>query len=92
MLDVGLCGAWWLICCVGTLMARRPTGSIMNISSTAGLVGYRHFAGYVAASTPCAQAPSATPLISRAAGSPGSPGPWTCPSTSTNRSSCETSP
>jgi NAD(P)-dependent dehydrogenase (short-subunit alcohol dehydrogenase family) len=49
MLDVDLSGAWRLIRCVGGLMAQRKTGSIINIASTAGLVGYRHFAGYVAA-------------------------------------------
>ncbi|MFG2586343.1 SDR family oxidoreductase [Streptomyces malaysiensis] len=49
MLDVDLSGAWRLIHCVGGLMAERRSGSIINIASTAGLVGYRHFAGYVAA-------------------------------------------
>jgi NAD(P)-dependent dehydrogenase (short-subunit alcohol dehydrogenase family) len=30
-------------------MCARRRGSIVNVASTAGLVGYRHFAGYVAA-------------------------------------------
>ncbi|MFI6130865.1 SDR family oxidoreductase [Micromonospora sp. NPDC051141] len=49
MLDVDLSGAWRTIHAVGGLMMRRRSGSIVNVSSTAGLVGYRHFAGYVAA-------------------------------------------
>lgn len=38
-----------LIRAVGGHMVRQKSGSIINIASTAGLVGYRHFAGYVAA-------------------------------------------
>lgn len=49
MLDVDLSGAWRVIRLVGKQMAARRSGSIVNIASTAGLVGYRHFAGYVAA-------------------------------------------
>ncbi|WP_420803256.1 mycofactocin-coupled SDR family oxidoreductase [Streptomyces spiramyceticus] len=49
MLDVDLSGAWRTIRAVGGLMAAQGSGSIINIASTAGLVGYRHFAGYVAA-------------------------------------------
>jgi NAD(P)-dependent dehydrogenase (short-subunit alcohol dehydrogenase family) len=49
MIDVDLSGAWRMIKAVGGIMTRRRWGSIVNISSTAGLVGYRHFAGYVAA-------------------------------------------
>ncbi|MFC7586031.1 SDR family oxidoreductase [Nonomuraea antimicrobica] len=49
MLDVDLSGAWRAIRAVGKLMAEQGSGSIVNIASTAGLVGYRHFAGYVAA-------------------------------------------
>ncbi|MGW7435571.1 SDR family oxidoreductase [Streptomyces sp. NPDC054849] len=49
MLDVDLTGAWRLIHAVGGHMVDRKAGSIINIASTAGLVGYRHFAGYVAA-------------------------------------------
>lgn len=49
MLDVDLTGAWRLIREVGRTMSDQRSGSIVNIASTAGLVGYRHFAGYVAA-------------------------------------------
>lgn len=49
MLDVDLTGAWRLIREVGRTMSEQHSGSIVNIASTAGLVGYRHFAGYVAA-------------------------------------------
>src|SRR5918992_4831778 len=49
MLDVNLSGAWRMINAVGGIMAAQRSGSIVNVSSTAGLVGYRHFAGYVAA-------------------------------------------
>ncbi|WP_143343216.1 SDR family oxidoreductase, partial [Crossiella equi] len=49
MLDVDLSGAWRVIQAVGAAMVAQRSGSIVNIASTAGLVGYRHFAGYVAA-------------------------------------------
>ncbi|MEV0345331.1 SDR family oxidoreductase [Nonomuraea sp. NPDC050680] len=49
MIDVDLSGAWRAIRAVGKLMVEQRSGSIVNIASTAGLVGYRHFAGYVAA-------------------------------------------
>ncbi|MER5868048.1 SDR family oxidoreductase [Kitasatospora sp. NPDC002040] len=49
MIDVDLSGAWRAIRAVGGHMMRRRSGSIINIASTAGLVGYRYFAGYVAA-------------------------------------------
>ncbi|MFF5369817.1 SDR family oxidoreductase [Streptomyces sp. NPDC013187] len=49
MIDVDLSGAWRVIREVGGAMSSRRAGSIVNIASTAGLVGYRHFAGYVAA-------------------------------------------
>jgi len=49
MIDVDLNGAWRLIRAVGPLMTAQRAGSIINISSTAGCVGYRNFAGYVAA-------------------------------------------
>ncbi|MFJ2115357.1 MULTISPECIES: SDR family oxidoreductase [unclassified Streptomyces] len=49
MIDVDLSGAWRVIREVGRAMAARRSGSIVNVASTAGLVGYRHFAGYVAA-------------------------------------------
>jgi NAD(P)-dependent dehydrogenase (short-subunit alcohol dehydrogenase family) len=49
MIDVDLSGAWRVIREVGKAMSARRAGSIVNVASTAGLVGYRHFAGYVAA-------------------------------------------
>ncbi|MCF1596964.1 SDR family oxidoreductase [Streptomyces muensis] len=49
MIDVDLSGAWRVIREVGKAMSTRRAGSIVNVASTAGLVGYRHFAGYVAA-------------------------------------------
>lgn len=49
MLDVNLSGAWHLIKAVAPGMVEQRAGSIVNVSSSAGLVGYRHFAGYVAA-------------------------------------------
>ena len=49
MIDVDLNGAWRMIRAVGRTMLNARAGSIINIASTAGLVGYRHFAGYVAA-------------------------------------------
>ena len=49
MLDVDLTGAWRMLAAVAPLLARQRSGSIVNVASTAGLVGYRHFAGYVAA-------------------------------------------
>lgn len=49
MIDVDLSGAWRMIKAIGPIMTARRVGSVINIASTAGLVGYRHFAGYVAA-------------------------------------------
>jgi len=49
MLDVDVSGAWRLIRAVGKVMSRQRRGSIINVASTAGLVGYRGFAGYVTA-------------------------------------------
>jgi NAD(P)-dependent dehydrogenase (short-subunit alcohol dehydrogenase family) len=49
MIDVDLSGAWRMTKAVGKHMTTQRGGSIINIASTAGLVGYRHFAGYVAA-------------------------------------------
>ncbi|KKN57745.1 hypothetical protein LCGC14_0559050 [marine sediment metagenome] len=49
MQDIDLNGAWRMIKAVGRLMAQQRRGSIINIASTAGLVGYRNFSGYVAA-------------------------------------------
>lgn len=49
MLDVDLSGAWRMTRAVGEVMTRQRSGSIVNISSTAGTVGYRNFAAYVTA-------------------------------------------
>jgi NAD(P)-dependent dehydrogenase (short-subunit alcohol dehydrogenase family) len=49
MIDIDLTGAWRVIREAGVAMCARRGGSIVNVASTAGLVGYRHFAGYVAA-------------------------------------------
>ncbi|MEV6850968.1 SDR family oxidoreductase [Actinoplanes sp. NPDC051411] len=49
MLDIDLSGAWRMMKAVAPVMAERRSGSIINVSSTAGTVGYRHFASYVAA-------------------------------------------
>lgn len=49
MIDVNLSGAWRVIRAAAAGMLERRAGSIINVASTAGLVGYRHFAGYVAA-------------------------------------------
>ncbi|MFE6667642.1 SDR family oxidoreductase [Streptomyces sp. NPDC057697] len=49
MLDIDLSGAWRMTKAVVPQMIEQRAGSVINVSSTAGLVGYRHFAGYVAA-------------------------------------------
>jgi NAD(P)-dependent dehydrogenase (short-subunit alcohol dehydrogenase family) len=49
MLDIDLSGAWRMTRLLAPHMVERRAGSIVNIASTAGVVGYRHFAGYVAA-------------------------------------------
>jgi NAD(P)-dependent dehydrogenase (short-subunit alcohol dehydrogenase family) len=49
MIDVDLSGAWRATKAVGKIMTAQRSGSIVNVASTAGLVGYRNFAGYVAA-------------------------------------------
>ncbi|MFJ9868214.1 SDR family oxidoreductase [Streptomyces sp. NPDC101165] len=49
MIDIDLSGAWRMTRAVGRIMTEQRAGSIVNVASTAGLVGYRHFAGYVAA-------------------------------------------
>jgi NAD(P)-dependent dehydrogenase (short-subunit alcohol dehydrogenase family) len=49
MIDVDLSGAWRMIRAVGPVMRAQHSGSIINVSSTAGIVGYRNFAAYVAA-------------------------------------------
>lgn len=49
MLDIDLSGSWRALReVIPTMMAQR-SGSIVNVSSTAGMVGYRYFAAYVAA-------------------------------------------
>ncbi|MEU3597308.1 SDR family oxidoreductase [Streptomyces sp. NPDC006798] len=48
MLEVNLSGPWRLITAVAPVMLAQRAGSIVNVASTAGVVGYRHFAGYVA--------------------------------------------
>ncbi|PCC14210.1 MULTISPECIES: SDR family oxidoreductase [unclassified Pseudoalteromonas] len=48
MLDINLTGAWRLMKAAGKFMVEQQQGSIINIASTAGIVGYRYFAGYVA--------------------------------------------
>ncbi|SFB04686.1 NAD(P)-dependent dehydrogenase, short-chain alcohol dehydrogenase family [Amycolatopsis marina] len=49
MIDVDLNGAWRMTAAVAEPMMKRRSGSIINIASTAGTVGYRNFAAYVAA-------------------------------------------
>jgi NAD(P)-dependent dehydrogenase (short-subunit alcohol dehydrogenase family) len=49
MLDVDLSGAWRMLRSVAGPMVRQRSGSVINVSSTAGLVGYRNFCGYVVA-------------------------------------------
>jgi NAD(P)-dependent dehydrogenase (short-subunit alcohol dehydrogenase family) len=49
LIDVDLTGAWKMIKAVAPSMIARRAGSIINISSTAGMVGYRNFAAYVTA-------------------------------------------
>jgi NAD(P)-dependent dehydrogenase (short-subunit alcohol dehydrogenase family) len=49
MIDVDLHGSWRMVRAVAPHLVRQRSGSIVNVSSTAGLVGYRHFAGYVTA-------------------------------------------
>jgi NAD(P)-dependent dehydrogenase (short-subunit alcohol dehydrogenase family) len=49
MIDVDLTGAWRMLTAVAGPMVKRRSGSIVNVASTAGLVGYRNFAAYVAA-------------------------------------------
>jgi NAD(P)-dependent dehydrogenase (short-subunit alcohol dehydrogenase family) len=49
MLEIDLFGAWRMIREVAPVMVDQRAGSIVNVASTAGLVGYRHFSAYVAA-------------------------------------------
>jgi NAD(P)-dependent dehydrogenase (short-subunit alcohol dehydrogenase family) len=48
VLAVNLTGPWMMIKSVASLMIAQRSGSIINIASTAGLLGYKHFAAYVA--------------------------------------------
>ncbi|MCW8092490.1 SDR family oxidoreductase [Alteromonas sp. ASW11-130] len=49
MQDIDLNGAWRMMKVVGQFMTEQRAGSIINVASTAGQVGYRNFSGYVAA-------------------------------------------
>ena len=49
MVDVDLTGAWRMMRLVVPHMLDRRAGSVVNIASTAGVVGYPHFANYTAA-------------------------------------------
>ncbi|SCL25326.1 SDR family oxidoreductase [Micromonospora inyonensis] len=49
ILDVDLDGAWRMLRLTVPSMLRTGRGSVVNIASTAGLVGYRSFAAYVTA-------------------------------------------
>jgi NAD(P)-dependent dehydrogenase (short-subunit alcohol dehydrogenase family) len=49
MIDVDLSGAWRMTRSVAGMMTGRRAGSVINVASTAGLVGYRNFAAYVVA-------------------------------------------
>lgn len=49
MVDVDLTGAWRMVRLVVPHMLDRRSGSVINIASTAGVVGYPHFANYAAA-------------------------------------------
>lgn len=49
MIATNLTGAWRMMGAVLPLMQERRSGSVINVASTAGLVGYRYFSGYVAA-------------------------------------------
>ncbi|MBB3112262.1 NAD(P)-dependent dehydrogenase (short-subunit alcohol dehydrogenase family) [Paenibacillus phyllosphaerae] len=48
LMGVNLSGPWRLIKAVAPVMIEQQHGSMVNIASTAGLLGYKHFAGYVA--------------------------------------------
>jgi NAD(P)-dependent dehydrogenase (short-subunit alcohol dehydrogenase family) len=49
MLGIDLSGTWRMLRAVAPTMLEHRNGSIINVSSTAGMVGYRYFAAYVAA-------------------------------------------
>lgn len=47
MIDINLSGPWRMIKEVAPYMIKENCGSIINIASTAGLLGYKYFVGYV---------------------------------------------
>ncbi|MFG2091666.1 SDR family oxidoreductase [Spirillospora sp. NPDC048824] len=49
MLDINLSGSWRALREVIPTMITQGSGSVVNISSTAGMVGYRYFPAYVTA-------------------------------------------
>jgi len=49
LIDIDLTSAWKVCRLAARAMLPQGSGSIVNIASTAGLVGYRYFAAYVAA-------------------------------------------
>ena len=49
LIDIDLTSAWKVCRLAARAMLRQGSGSIVNVASTAGLVGYRYFAAYVAA-------------------------------------------
>jgi NAD(P)-dependent dehydrogenase (short-subunit alcohol dehydrogenase family) len=49
MIDIDLTGCWRVIKATAKAMVGQRAGSIINIGSTAGVVGYRNFSSYVAA-------------------------------------------
>lgn len=48
LMDVNLSGEWRMIKIVAPIMINQNSGSIINIASTAGLLGYKNFVGYCA--------------------------------------------
>jgi NAD(P)-dependent dehydrogenase (short-subunit alcohol dehydrogenase family) len=48
MIDINLNAVWRMTKAVGRHMVEQGSGSIINIASTAGIVGYRNFSGYCA--------------------------------------------
>ena len=48
VIDINLSGTWRVMRCASAVMARQRHGSIVNVASTAGQVGYRSFSAYVA--------------------------------------------
>lgn len=46
MLDIDLSGSWRAMRAVLPAMVAQRSGSVINVASTAGMVGYRYFAAY----------------------------------------------